>query len=495
MQNHGALPRLYRDIPCRGDLRMTNQPSSSRRALATARRVAVWPGSRLPGLLLFAAFSSWSAASQTFDVAGERGFDVTQYTARIDPDLASATLRGSEKIRVDIHSAQLHGLTFDAGDLVIDEVLDEGEKLPFQKAGKQLKILLPMSMAVGRHLDLRIRYHGAPHSGLEFHPEAGEIYTIFSTSEWLVCLDAPDERATLDLSVALPATSNAIGNGRLVSKSKLNRDLELYRWRQDVPVPSFVYGFAAGPFHEVAVHAGGVDLRFLSTELDSGQLQKLFVDTGDMLTFFGSRSGISYQGTYQQALVAKTIGQELAGFALLSEEYGHKTLEIPRGETLIAHEAAHQWWGIMLTCRSWSDFWLNEGFANFMAAAYVQHRFGEPAYQRIIGRWHSRVELLVTSGTDHPLVYREWKSPSDDDRAVVYVKGAYVLHLLRIEMGETEFWNGIRAYTTTYQGRSVTTADFEQAMQRASKKNLDVFFNKWIDGSLPKNDVPVPVGA
>jgi aminopeptidase N len=108
---------------------------------------------------------------------------------------------------------------------------------------------------------------------------------------------------------------------------------------------------------------------------------------------------------------------------------------------------------------------------------------------------HRRVELLATSGTDHALVYREWNHPSDDDRAVVYIKGAYTLHLLRLEMGETEFWNGVREYTTTYRGRSVTTADFEQVMQRASKKNLDVFFKKWIDGGSPRNDVPASVGT
>jgi aminopeptidase N len=475
--------------------RSINQPSFPRRARTMARRGIARPTRWLPGLLMLAACSSWIAASQAFEITTERGFNVTHYTARIDPDLTGAKLRGSEKIRVDIQSAQLRELTFDAGDLVINEVLGQGKKLPFQKAGKQLKIELPAPLAVGSNLDLDIRYHGSPKSGMEFHPEAGELYTIFSTSEWLVCLDAPDERATLDLSVALPATLNVTGNGRLVSKTRLGGDQELYRWRQDVPVPSFVYGFAAGPFHEATAQVDGVDLRFLSKELDPDQLQKLFADTGDMLKFFGSRAGIPYQGRYDQALVTKTIGQELAGFALLSEEYGHKTLEAPSGEALIAHEAAHQWWGIMLTCHSWSDFWLNEGFANFMAAAYIQHRFGEPAYQKIIDRWHRRVELLATSGTDHALVYREWNSPSDDDRAVVYIKGAYFLHLLRLEMGETEFWNGIREYTMTYRGRSVTTANFEQTMQRASKKNLDVFFKKWIDGSLSKSYVPASVGT
>jgi aminopeptidase N len=212
-------------------------------------------------------------------------------------------------------------------------------------------------------------------------------------------------------------------------------------------------------------------------------LQKLFADTGNMLKFFGDRSAIPYRGTYNQALVTNTIGQEIAGLALMSEAYGQATLEHPRQEDLIAHEAAHQWWGIKVTCRSWSDFWLNEGVANFMAAAYIQHRFGEKAYQTIIERWRQRVEGLVATGSDHPLVYEQWDHPSRDDRAVVYLKGAYVLHLLRGELGEVTFWKGIQDYTREFNGRSVTTADFKGAIEHSSGKDLDTFFRRWVTGS------------
>lgn len=421
-------------------------------------------------------------------------FSVLHYVARIDPDLAAKTLRGDERITVQSAAMGVKNLSFDAGGLVIDEVWQGGQKLSFQKVGKRLDIDLPAALKFGERADIEIAYHGAPTFGLEFHPEVNEIYTIFSTSQWLVCLDSPGQRATLDLSVTLPAGFKAIGNGRLVSKSSLNSQQDIYHWQQNTPVPSFVYGFAAGKFNELDTRQSGVPLRFLSQDLSADQLRKVFQDTGDILQFFGSRAGVPYQGKYDEALVTETIGQEHASFALMSEAYGASTLQQQQGEDLIAHEAAHQWWGIMVTCRSWSDFWLNEGFADFMAAAYIQHRFGDTAYQQIVDGWHQRVQRLQDAGKDHSLVYQQWNHPTKDDRAVVYKKGAYVLSLLRLELGDKAFWKGIQDYTREYGGKSVTTKDFETAMEQSSGRNLNDFFQKWIDGPS-SSSVPVAVAT
>ncbi len=166
----------------------------------------------------------------------------------------------------------------------------------------------------------------------------------------------------------------------------------LYHWRQQAPVPSYVYGFAAGKFNKADARANGVDMRFLSRDMSPDQLRQLFADTGDMLKFFGDRAGIPYRGSYDQALVTRTIGQEMAGLALLSEAYGRDALQTPVDEDLIAHEAAHQWWGIKVTCRSWSDFWLNEGFTT-----YVERRIME----QLRGRDWQRDWLRGAQGEFH----------------------------------------------------------------------------------------------
>lgn len=429
----------------------------------------------LKAFALLAALSFVPSATAT-----TRDFDVIGYSAKLVPDLAAGTIKGVESIDLRITGAEATQLQFDVGALAIDAVAIRGQPVEFTVANKKLVVALPAPARKGRKLVLAIEYHGAPRHGLQFHPEAAQLYTVFSTSEWLVTIDAPEERATLDLSVVLPADYLAAGNGPVVSRTGAGNNQVVYRWRQREPISSFAYGFAAGRFNEVESSSKGYRSRYLSRTLNEEQARRLFANTGDMLAFFAERSGVPYRGKYDQVLVTETIGQEVATFALLSESYAEATLAGTSSEELIAHEAAHQWWGIGTTCRTWGDFWLNEGFANFMAAAYVQHRYGDAQYNAAVDRWKARLDKLKADGKDRALVYERWDKPSKDDRAVVYQKGAYVLHLLRQELGEAAFWKGIRDYSRQYATGSVVTADFKEAMERSSGRDLDAFFNRWV---------------
>lgn len=447
--------------------------------------------SRLRAALAAALAAAWlaapAAAAAQAATAARAGanLDVLHYSARIEPDIAGKSLRGQVSIRLALRSEGAQQLEFDAGELEIEKVSERGQALSFDKAEQRLRVRLPKPGKAGERHELDIVYRGAPRHGLEFHPERGEVYTIFSTSQWLVCIDAPSERASLDLTLTVPSGLKAVGNGRLVAKSALGGRRDSYRWRQDQPMPSYLYGFAAGRYNEAGGTGENGELRFLSVDLQGPQLRQVFADSADMLRFFGRRAGIRYRGSYSQVLVAKTVGQELDGFSLMSEAYGREVLEKPEAEGLIAHELAHQWWGNMVTNRDWGHFWLNEGFANFMAAAYLQHRFGDAVYRERVDGWKRRVDKLRESGKDHALIYASWNKPSADDRAVVYQKGAYVLHLLREELGERAFWRGVRTYTRAYYGHSVVSADLRKVMERSSGRDLSGFFARWVEGSEP----------
>ena len=115
-----------------------------------------------------------------------------------------------------------------------------------------------------------------------------------------------------------------------------------------------------------------------------------------------------------------------------------------------------------------------------MTAAYLEHRFGREAYLSQIEEYRASYEKVRAAGKDRSLVFADWLHPTAADRTLVYDKGAYVLHLLREELGEQAFWAGIRHFTRSYFGKSVTTADFQAAMEHASGKNLTGFFARWI---------------
>ena len=244
-------------------------------------------------------------------------------------------------------------------------------------------------------------------------------------------------------------------------------------------MPTYTFGFAAGPFTEATGFGGRA--RYLAEGFEAAELRRIFRDTSDMIGFFADRAGVKYpEATYTQVLTAQGIGQEMGGFSIMPEAYGREMLTSTSVATLAAHELAHQWWGNLVTCRAWTHFWLNEGFATFMAAAYTEHREGRQAYLRAIDAARVRYEAVRDAGRDRPLVFESWNRPTADDRTIVYQKGAYVLHRLREQLGERAFWAGIRSYTRAYVGQSVTSQDFQRAMQTSSGRDLSGFFARWV---------------
>jgi aminopeptidase N len=199
-----------------------------------------------------------------------------------------------------------------------------------------------------------------------------------------------------------------------------------------------------------------------------------------MIRFFEEKSGIPYiQDSYSQILMGNSY-QEMSGFSMLKSSYGELVLKDSTEMNLISHELAHQWWGNMITCGNWNNFWLNEGLATFMSAAYNESRFGGEKYQADINAYRNVYEKIKNRGTDKSLVFEDWLHPSSDDRNLVYFKGAYALHMLRMHLGDELFWNGIKYYSKMYFGKSVTTRQFQKAMEESTNQSLEEFFNAWI---------------
>ena len=401
--------------------------------------------------------------------------DVLQYTATLEPDIANKSIKGSVLIRVQTTS---NVIELNCGDLVIDSVRLAGTELPFSVVDRRLKVSLPSGKP---EREIEVRYHGAPRYGIRFFPDRQQVYTIFSTSQWMVCVDDPADRATLTMKLILPATLTAVAPGELVSQRDLPDNKRIYEWRQKSPIPTYIFGFAVGPFRTVKQRHRNVELQYLATNYSDAEVRCIFRDTPDMLDFFEHRAGVKYADkTYTQVLAAGGVEQEMSSFTALKESYGKQLLDNEQELWLGAHEFAHQWWGNMVTCRDWNHFWLNEGVATFMAAAYLEHRFGRAAYLREIETYRANYERVRAAGKDKSLVFPDWLNPTREDRTLVYDKGAYVLHLLREEMGDRAFWNGLRTFTRRHFGKSVVTTDFVAAMEQAHGKSLQEFFAKWV---------------
>jgi aminopeptidase N len=409
-----------------------------------------------------------------------RPFSVTHYDVEVEPRLDSQTITGTATLSLVFNRDLVQTIALDRGRLEIDGVEEDGRPRAFTVEGTRLRLILPRGRANEKRT-LTVRYHGTASSGLLFNAEREQIYTVFSTSQWMIALDDPAARATLRLRVTMPRTWSGAGSGREVSRRDVAAEKVQIEWQLDRPAPTYTFGFAIGAFSEASDRSSRVALRYLGRDFSEADLRRVFSETSQMLSFFEQRSGVPYPGdAYAQALVARTAGQEMAGLSIVSEEYGRAVMADPSAIGLIAHELAHQWWGNMVTCHAWTEFWLNEGFATFMAAAYREQRFGRDVYVKDVASMKARYEQVRERGNDRPLVFPSWDRPTADDRTLVYQKGAYVLHELRELVGDTAFWAGIRRYTTEHFGKSVTTGDFQTAMEQASSMDLRPFFDRWL---------------
>ncbi len=429
----------------------------------------------MAGVVVIAAGSARPSGGQS-QGPDRAALDVLHYDATLDPDLRAGAVAGTVTVRVAA-ATRTEQLTLDRGALEIDSVRIGTVDQRFELKARRVVVHFDPALPAGATREIEVTYHGAPRSGLQVPPDRSQVYAIFTTSDWLPSVDEPHDRATLRLRVTLPATLTAAGVGRAQPVTPTGNGRRVHEWRLEQPAPTYTFGFAAGRFTEVT--AGR--LRFLGDGFSAAELRHVFAETDAMLRFFERRAGVPYpHDSYTQALVARTVGQEMSGLSLMSEAYGRSVLDDPTAITLGAHEAAHQWWGNLVTCEAWTHFWLNEGMATFMAAAFLEERFGRPAYDRAVERFRAEYARVRDAGGDRSLVFPDWNRPSANDRTLVYQKGALVLHELRTLLGDEAFWAGVRAYTRAYAGASVTTADFQRAMTFASQRDLTAFFDQWV---------------
>jgi len=371
----------------------------------------------------------------------DRRYQVEHYEVRIAPELAAKRLSGTETIRFREASGPIE---LDAGGLRIESVAENGRTVAFERRGSLLLI-------AGRHRSLTIRYEAGAAKGLVFHPD--QVYTSFFTSDWMVCDDRPEDRSTLALTVDAP--------GLVVESSG----------SLDTPTPSFLYAFAAGKF----------------SEWKSGRMRILGADraiagpTEAAMKFLEERSGRPFtRAVYTQVFTSGTVEQEAAYFTLLPRSYAADMAKDSSNLWLLAHELAHQWYGIGIPCKDWSDFWLSEGMATFLADVFLGERFGAARYEKEIEDSHRTYERLKAEGKDRPLSFHGWTTPQQAGGRLPYHKGAWVLELLRRELGEELFWRGLKRYTAENWGKQVTSGDFQRSMDAAAGRDLKGFFAQWV---------------
>ncbi len=392
---------------------------------------------------------------------------ITHYALKLTPDLDHQLLHGQETItfwhsRGKIQFQKQVGLRISRLTCTECEatLADETVNVQLRRTGKHL---------------LHLAYTAAPHRGISWFSGQAGFDTAFYCEAWMVCDNTPAQRATLSLEVVLPPSSGlkAAGPGRLKRQWR-DKEGEHFAFDQNSPVQTYLLSFGVAKLDR---SASG---QFVLYTPDRDAHRTTFAKTADAYAFLRSKAGVNLAaGQYTQAFMPQPIEQEAAGLALMPAAYLPE-LEQRDQVADMTHELAHQWWGVLVGIRSWSDFWLNEGMADFMTDAYLEQHQGRAAYDHEIVAAKERMDKLRAAGQDRPLHWEGWKDAHDALGQIPYVKGALFLDRLRTELGEEKFWLGIALYTTRNAGRLVDSQDFERAMEEACGRDLRVLFDSMV---------------
>lgn len=383
-----------------------------------------------------------------------RPYMVEHYDVHLTPDLAAKRMAGEVTVKLTSRTDRLDAIELDAGDMQIASVKEGQAALYFERKEKILIVAMNSPVFKNDHRSITIRYTATPAKGLVFFPD--QIYTSFFTSDWMPCDEHPEDRATLALTIDVPPQFKVAASGRPEGST----------WTLDTPYPAFLFAFAAGDFVESTKKVEGVTLRVLGKA-------NVFDDTASAMKFLTERSGKPYPlDTYTQVFTHGTVEQEAVGMTLLPEKYAADLAEHPDNLNLLAHELTHQWYGVKIVAKDWSDFWLSEGMATFLADAFLEQRFGKARYEREIAASKQTYDNLRAQGRDRPLFFTDWQTPQQAGGPLPYHKGAFVLAELRRLLTDEVFWRGLRAYTNAHWGGQVTSDDFEAAMASVAGKDL-----------------------
>jgi aminopeptidase N len=407
-------------------------------------------------------------------------FDVTHYDLTVTPDFDRQSISGETRITFASLADALEEVRFSANALTIDRATVGGQPVRVTRHPDGVVFFLPEPVLRGRTATLSIAFHGAPARGLTFGPRF--VYTSYFTCDWMFCdQDRPGDKATIDLTLRLPRGMTSVGVGARRAVKPDANGLEAHTWREETPHSSYVFGFIAGDLQAVSERRGGAELVYLSTTSDAARLRALFASTPQLVQFFEEKAGIPLpHGRYVQLHVPGGLAQEADAFSIVGEAVVSPILADPSDDWAIAHELAHQWWGNLVTCADWNEFWLNEGVATFMTAAWKEHRWGRASYDREIDLARQRAAAAARSVGDVKLTFPGPYPSLAVRRGIQYSKGALFLDRLRREVGDQAFWSGLRSFTRMHAGATVVSRDFQRALEHASGRDLQRLFDQWV---------------
>jgi hypothetical protein len=432
---------------------------------------------------LFAARSTAALASTNFDVKYYRG------EWEVDP--AVNYIKGKLTAYYVMTEAG-NSISFDlSGALSVSQVLQRNKPLTKSQTGDVLQITFPANVAEGTLDSVSIIYEGVPVSSgngsfiKTFHgsPAVPVIWTLsepFGSKDWWPCKNGLDDKADdgIDIFITHPNIYKAAANGVLKSEKPIAGNKTVTHWKHQYAIASYLVCFAVTNYtvFNNSVMIGSVNL--------------------PMQTHCYPESLTAFQNGTQNALDGLQFFSNLFGtYPFITEKYGHvqfgwgggmehqtSSFMVTLDKTLVLHELAHQWFGNKITCGSWEDIWLNEGFATHLASMYTESQTTDMAVTR--ARRLSEINQITSSTGGSVKVDNVTNVSRIFSSRLSYNKGSHLLYMLRWILGDAVFFTAVRNYLNdpALAFNFAKTEHLKTHLENASGKDLTYFFDQWYSG-------------
>ena len=480
-----------------GSDRVHATPYSNRKRVPRASLTRSLPLPVLTLCLLALGF-----VTQSFATRAERLIDAwkpTNYNVSLtfNDSLTEITSAKAEITVVSLKDS-LSQIDLDFGELPIDAVTVNNQAAPYARAAGLLNIKLAHRVRRDTSLVIAISYHGKPKDGLVLTADkAGQPSAVGDNwpnrlHHWIPCLDHPSAKATVTFSITAPARDLVVANGKLDRVENASSKARTWTYTEAVPIPPYCMIIAVGDFARLEPPTEVTPLAYYVPQPDRAYAMQGFASANPSLKFFSQTVA-----PYPYEKLALIIGAtRFGGMENSSAIVFSSTLFNPRPQepvssvfkireglvNVTAHEIAHQWFGDSVTESTWSDLWLSEGFADYFAGLFIQRHEGEPAFQQYMRR-EAETYFNYEKRTRTPIHDTDTEDLFKLLNANNYQKGAWVLHMLRSELGEAQFFRGIRLYYDAHKNATATTEDLRAAFEKASGRDLKGFFARWIYGA------------
>lgn len=399
-------------------------------------------------------------------------------------------------------------LTLDAKGFEFHHIrlVDSEQELPYQYDGRQVHIELGKTWTRHDTIRLWIDYTARPSAsggsaaitsdkGLYFINPRGEtpgkprqIWTqgeTESNSRWFPTIDKPNERCTQEIVLTVDTVFETLSNGLLVSSTDNGDGTRTDYWRMDLPHAPYLFMLAIGDFAIVRDQWRGKPIAYYVEHPYAPYAREIYPHTTEMLSFFSDLLGIEYPW---QKLAQVVVRDYVSGAmenttAVIYGDFIQGTDREIAGqdinEKIVAHEIFHHWFGNLVTCESWANLTLQEGFANYAEYLWTEYKHGR---DRADAHLHNELQGYLGAarrGGIHPLIHYGYEDKEDMFDAHSYNKGGLVLHMLRTYVGDEAFFAALNKYLTDNAFTAVEADELRLAFEDVTGEDLNWFWDQW----------------